>query len=137
MSRYRPNELFIDQTAEIIEKKKYQPTRTRSEEGVCVEQEYRSFDRRHFLEYGIQNGDPGREGYTHYTHYTHYTYYVHYTNYTHYCRFVKILDLRITFGRTRGRRLPDLLITWAISFVLPCVLGGFPTSAVCTERRMV
>jgi hypothetical protein len=32
------------------------------EEGFRVEQEYRSFDRRHFLEYGIQNGDPGRQG---------------------------------------------------------------------------
>ena len=29
--------------------------RTHLEEGVHVEQEYRSFDQRHFLEYGIQN----------------------------------------------------------------------------------
>ena len=35
---------------------------THLEEGDRVEQEYRSFDRRHFLEYGIQNGDPGRQG---------------------------------------------------------------------------
>ena len=55
----------------------------------------------------------------------------------HYCRFVKILDLRTTCGRTRGRWLPNPLITWAISFVLPCVQGGFPTSVVCTEKRMV
>ena len=40
--------------------------RTHLEEGVHVEQEYRSFDRRHFLEYGIQNGDPGRQGYANY-----------------------------------------------------------------------
>ena len=52
-------------------------------------------------------------------------------------RFVKILDLQTTCGRTRGRWLPNPLITWAISFVLPCVPGGFPTSVVCTERRMV
>ena len=52
-------------------------------------------------------------------------------------RFVKILDLQTTCGRTRGRWLPNPLITWAISFVLPCVPGGFPTSIVCTERRMV
>jgi hypothetical protein len=31
--------------------------------------QYRSFDRRHFLEYGIQNVDSVRKGYTHYTYY--------------------------------------------------------------------
>ena len=39
------------------------------EENVHVEQEYRSFDRRHFLEYGIQNRDPGRKGMIHYAYY--------------------------------------------------------------------
>jgi hypothetical protein len=43
------------------------------QEDVNFEQEHCSFDRRHFLEYGVQNGDPGREGYTNYTHYNHYT----------------------------------------------------------------
>jgi hypothetical protein len=50
------------------------------------------------------------------------------------CRFVRILDLRITCGRTRGQQSPSPLITWAISFVLPCVLDGFHTSVVPTQR---
>ena len=37
--------------------------RTHLEESVCVEQEYSSFDGRHFLEYWSQNRDPGRQGY--------------------------------------------------------------------------
>ncbi len=43
-------------------------------------------------------------------------------------RYVKILDLQITCGRTKGLLLPKQLMTWAISFVLPCALAGFPTS---------
>ncbi len=43
-------------------------------------------------------------------------------------RCVKILDLQITCGRTKGRLLPKPLMTWAISFVLPCAPAGFPTS---------
>ena len=50
------------------------------------------------------------------------------------CRFVRILDLRITCGRTRGQQSPSPLITWAISFVLPCVPDGFHTSVVPTQR---
>ena len=50
-------------------------------------------------------------------------------------RFVRILDWRITCGRTRGRWLPSPLITWAISFVLPCVQDGFHTSVLPTQRR--
>ena len=50
------------------------------------------------------------------------------------CRFVRILDLRITCGRTSGQRLPSPLITWAISFVLPCMPGGFHTSVMPTQR---
>ena len=50
------------------------------------------------------------------------------------CRFVRILDLRIMCGRTRGQRLPSPLITWAISFVLPCVPDGFHTSVMPTQR---
>jgi len=49
-------------------------------------------------------------------------------------RFVRILDLRITCGRTRGRWLPNPLMTWVISFVLPCVLDGFHTSVVTTQK---
>ena len=77
--------------------------RTYCEEGFHVEQEYNSFDRRHFLEYGIQNGDPGRQGYAYYINYINYAYYMHYINYMHYCRLVKILDLLTTCGRRRGR----------------------------------
>ena len=43
-------------------------------------------------------------------------------------RCVKILDLQITCGRTKGRLLPKPLMTWAISFVLRCAPAGFPTS---------
>ncbi len=43
-------------------------------------------------------------------------------------RCVKILDLQITCGRTKGRLLPKSLTTWAIIFVLPCASTGFPTS---------
>jgi hypothetical protein len=43
-------------------------------------------------------------------------------------RCVKILDLQITCGRTKGRLLPKQLMTWAISFVLRCARAGFPTS---------
>ncbi len=43
-------------------------------------------------------------------------------------RYVKILDLQITCGRTKGLLLPNHLMTWAISFVLPCAPAGFPTS---------
>ncbi len=43
-------------------------------------------------------------------------------------RYAKILDLQITCGRTKGLLLPKLLMTWAISFVLPCAPAGFPTS---------
>ena len=43
-------------------------------------------------------------------------------------RCVKILDLQIKCGRTKGRLLPKTLMTWAISFVLPCAQAGFPTS---------
>ena len=55
------------------------------------------------------------------------------------CRFGSILDLLITCGRTRGQRLPraSLLITWAISFVLPCMQGGFHTSIVPTQRMLL
>jgi hypothetical protein len=34
------------------------------QEDVNFEQEHCSFDRRHFLEYGVEDRDPGREGYT-------------------------------------------------------------------------
>ncbi len=43
-------------------------------------------------------------------------------------RCIKILALQITCGRTKGRLLPRQLMTWAISFVLPCAQAGFPTS---------
>jgi hypothetical protein len=43
-------------------------------------------------------------------------------------RCVKILDLQITCGRTKGLLSPKQLMTWAISFVLPCAQAGFPTS---------
>ena len=45
-------------------------------------------------------------------------------------RCIKILALQITCGRTKGLLLPKLLITWAISFVLPCAQAGFPTSVM-------
>jgi hypothetical protein len=50
------------------------------------------------------------------------------------CRLVRILYLQTTCGRTRGPWLPNPLITWAISFVLPCVPDGFHTSVVRTQR---
>jgi hypothetical protein len=43
-------------------------------------------------------------------------------------RYVKILDLQITYGRTKELLLPKPLMTWAISFDLPCAPAGFPTS---------
>jgi hypothetical protein len=43
-------------------------------------------------------------------------------------RCVKILDLQIMCGRTKEMLLPKQLMTWAISFVLPCAPAGFPTS---------
>ncbi len=43
-------------------------------------------------------------------------------------RYVKSLDLQITYGRTKGLLLQKQLMTWAISFVLPCTPAGFPTS---------
>ena len=46
--------------------------RTNLEEGIHVEQEYCLFDQLHFLEYGIQNGDPGRQGYASYINYANY-----------------------------------------------------------------
>jgi hypothetical protein len=53
-------------------------------------------------------------------------------------RFVRILDLLITCRRTKGHCLPSQLITWAISFVLPCVPGGFHSSVVPTQpERML
>ena len=45
-----------------------------------------------------------------------------------FARYVKSLDLQITCGRTKGLLLPKQLMTWAISFVLPCAPAGFPTS---------
>jgi hypothetical protein len=60
------------------------------EEGFRVEQEYRSFDRRHFLEYGIQNGDPGRQGYTYYINYINYINYFNYTYYTNYTHYLQV-----------------------------------------------
>jgi hypothetical protein len=51
-----------------------------------------------------------------------------YITYTHYGQGIKILALQITCGRTKGRLLPKQLMTWAISFVLPCAQAGFPTS---------
>ena len=111
--------------------------RTHLEEGVHVEQEYRSFDRRHFLEYGIQNGDwQGYANYINYTYFINYVYYTNYIAYTHYCRFVRILELRTTCGRRRERWLPNQLITWAISFVLLFVPDGFHTSVVCTHMMV-
>ena len=50
------------------------------EEGFRVEQEYRSFDRRHFLEYAIQDGNAGREGWTGYACSTNYYYYTNYVS---------------------------------------------------------
>ncbi len=43
-------------------------------------------------------------------------------------RCIKILALQIMCGRTKGLLLPKSLMTWAISFVLPCAQAGFPTS---------
>jgi hypothetical protein len=48
-------------------------------------------------------------------------------------RCVKILDLHITCGRTKGLLLPKPLMTWAISFVLPCAPAGFPASVRPTQ----
>jgi hypothetical protein len=42
-------------------------------------------------------------------------------------RCVKILELQITCGRTKGLLLPKQLMTWAISFVLQCEQAGLPT----------
>ena len=56
------------------------------EEDFHVEQEYCSFDRRHFLAYGIQNGDSSRKGYTNYTLFSVWNNYYTYTNYTYYCQ---------------------------------------------------
>jgi hypothetical protein len=63
--------------------------RSHCEEAVHIEQESRSFDRPHFLVYGIQKGDPGREGDSYYTYYTYHTYiyYVNYTIYIHYTNY--------------------------------------------------
>ncbi len=41
-------------------------------------------------------------------------------------RRVKILELLITCGRTKGLLLPNPLMTWGISFVLPCAQAGLP-----------
>ena len=66
--------------------------RTQVEAGVHVEQEHRSFDLRHFLEYGIQNGDPGRQGYANYINYT---YYINYITYIHYLYVSKWMPIPI------------------------------------------
>jgi hypothetical protein len=52
------------------------------QEDFHIEQEYCSFDRRHLLAYGIQNGDSGRKGYTNYTLYCVYNNYYTYYTYT-------------------------------------------------------
>jgi hypothetical protein len=64
--------------------------RTQVEAGVHVEQEHRSFDRRHFLEYGIQNGDPGRQGYANYINYAYYMHYFNYINYLYVSKWMPI-----------------------------------------------
>ncbi len=48
------------------------------QEDVNFGQEYYSFDRQHFLEYAIQDGNAGREGCTGYICYTNYFYYNNY-----------------------------------------------------------
>ncbi len=48
-------------------------------------------------------------------------------------RCVKILELPITCGRIKGLLLPKLLMTWGISFVLPCAPAGLPTSERPTQ----
>ncbi len=91
--------------------------------------EYREFDRRHFLENGLQNRNKCRKGYN--SHYITYfgLYLISYTSYTNYLncfcfRFAWILELQITCGRTNALISPDRLKPWAISFVQPCVLVG-------------
>jgi hypothetical protein len=53
------------------------------------------FDRRHFLDYGIQNRNSGGKGYTytHFRYYIIYTYYLHYTYYTYYLQIRQELGL--------------------------------------------
>ncbi len=45
-------------------------------------------------------------------------------------RCIKILALpvQITCGRTKELLLPKQLMTWVISFILPCAQAGLPTS---------
>ncbi len=47
----------------------------------------------HFLEFGLQERDPGRQGNNNYTHYVHYTPYVHCTSYLHYKYYIVILQV--------------------------------------------
>ncbi len=102
------------------------------EESVSREQENRAFDRRHFLENGLQSRNRGRKGY--YSHYindsVYFGLYTPYTNYSnHSCfSFAWILELQITCGRNSARISPNLSKPWAISFVQPCVLVGWNTS---------
>ncbi len=51
------------------------------QEDANFEEEYCSFDRRHFLEYAVQDGDKGREGCTDYTCYTNYYCYTNYVSF--------------------------------------------------------
>ena len=74
------------------------------QENADFEQEYCSFNRRHVLEYGIQDGDPGREGYIYYTYYTYYdyytsyTYYSCYTHYTYYSDYITYFQVLVELG---------------------------------------
>ena len=52
-----------------------------SQEGFIDQQGPLSSDRRHFLESGLQERDPGQEGNSNEMHYTESIYYTHYTIY--------------------------------------------------------
>jgi hypothetical protein len=67
-------------------------------EDFHVEPEHRSFDRRHFLEYGIQNGDPGLKGTIQYAYYMHYINYINYAYYAYYTHYIYYLQIRLELG---------------------------------------
>ena len=112
---------------------------------VHVEQEYRSFDRRHFLEHGsgIQIGESETQAdkvmpirvilYALYRFYNLYALFAGSSG--------SILDfkLRATCGRTRGHWLHNPLINWMISFIHPsCVprWRGYRCWPYCGRRHL-
>ena len=64
-----------------------------------------------------------------YTYYTYYTYF-HYTYYGQVRQDLGIANHVWQDKRAKELLLPKQLMTWVISFVLPCAQAGFPTSVM-------